>query len=855
MAEHIEPGEHPLFERDLELDLLLSLASEVADGASRIAVITGEAGVGKSRLCLELAERLPADWPRSVLHRASPEPRPDGPALVVVEDLHDAEPDTGDRIRALLTDGPPVLVLCTHRLGVDDRTASSRSAAFRLLRTPGVIEIHLTPLSEEATLALARRLGSDVDPDDATRLHERTGGNPFFIEELARTGDTPVPWTITASVMDRVGTLPAEARIAVEALAVAGGGVSRSVLDQVAGASSSVGFALVDRQLAVTTGQEIRLRHEIVGEVVAAGLAERRVRALHRGIADALVDQPSPPAHRVADHLLAAGDHRAAASWALAGAREAVTQRRFGRAVQLFRIALDDDIDLPGDVLERAAVAAAQAGRTGLAERWAKRAEAAYRAAGDAHRATALWLDPSLVYVRRPPIDLDDLSPDAAARLAVDATALARAGHTAAARDRAIEALAIAEEQGDSAAGGAAALALLLAGEAAEAVTRLESLRLAAMLADEPLQEARRSFDLARCASALGDQTAAETHQRAGLAAMARVPESGERPLSQAGLAALLATSGRLEDAEALAEPLLEGPNAAAATIAGLPLTMVDLAHGRLDRARRWLAAIAPYRSIAGPDLFGVVLAQEALLHLRCGDLDRAAGVLDDAESWIGGRLDISRIDRLEVAIRVAMRRQDAAALDRLADDAGRLAQLPEAGPGLHGIAALATGFRESMRGAHPLALAHLETAARQLATCPRLVQAADAWCDAALAALAVGDHGRASAALDAAVVAGPAEGPVHDRVAAILARSAAARSASGSGSELERLTPRERSIIRLVAAGLTNKEIGAELHLSDKTVRNQLSLLFAKLGIERRSQAAAFAVRHGLAIGPEGGG
>ena len=649
MADQRAAGARPFLERDLELDLVLSLASEVAAGSSRIAVVTGESGVGKSRLCQEVADRLPGEWCRVVYHRVGPEPAPEGPALVVVEDLHDADPDTGDQIRTLLAGEAAVLVICTHRLGVADRSDSSRTAAFSLLRTPGVVEVHLSPLSEGATIELARQLGSDVDDEDALRLHERTGGNPFFIEELTRRADAPVPWTITASVMDRVEVLPDEARTAIEALAVAGRAVSRSVLDQVAGSARSVGPELVDRHLAITSGREIRLRHEIVGEVVAEGLAEHRVRSLHRDLADALLDQPSPPAHRVAHHLLAAGDQCAAATWALAAAREAVAQRRFARAVELFRIALDDGTAHPGDVLEQAAVTAAQAGRTRLAERWAHRAEAAYRAAGDPHRAAALWLDASLTYVRRPPIDLDELSPDAAARLAADADALARAGDIVDARDAAIRAANIAMEQDDSAAGGAAARALLLAGEPAEAVARLESLRVAAILADNPVDEARRSFDLARCASALGDQTAAEAHQRAGLAAMARVPESGERPLSQAGLAALLATSGRLAEAEAVAEPLLDDPNATVSTIAGLPLTTVDLACGRLDRARRWLAAIAPYRSIAGPDLFGVVLAQQALLHLRSGDLDRAASVLDDAEMWIGGRFDISKIDRLEV--------------------------------------------------------------------------------------------------------------------------------------------------------------------------------------------------------------
>lgn len=54
-------------------------------------------------------------------------------------------------------------------------------------------------------------------------------------------------------------------------------------------------------------------------------------------------------------------------------------------------------------------------------------------------------------------------------------------------------------------------------------------------------------------------------------------------------------------------------------------------------------------------------------------------------------------------------------------------------------------------------------------------------------------------------------------------------------------LSPQEQRVLTLVADGLTNKEIGQAMHLSEKTVKNYLSNLFAKLQIARRSQAAAF--------------
>jgi two-component system response regulator DevR len=64
---------------------------------------------------------------------------------------------------------------------------------------------------------------------------------------------------------------------------------------------------------------------------------------------------------------------------------------------------------------------------------------------------------------------------------------------------------------------------------------------------------------------------------------------------------------------------------------------------------------------------------------------------------------------------------------------------------------------------------------------------------------------------------------------------------------ELAGLTPQERKILLLVAEGMTNKAIAAEIFLSDKTVKNYVSSILAKLNLERRAQAAAFVARHRL--------
>jgi len=69
-------------------------------------------------------------------------------------------------------------------------------------------------------------------------------------------------------------------------------------------------------------------------------------------------------------------------------------------------------------------------------------------------------------------------------------------------------------------------------------------------------------------------------------------------------------------------------------------------------------------------------------------------------------------------------------------------------------------------------------------------------------------------------------------------------RAAKSEEEGIERLSPRERDILDMIAAGKTNREMGAELFLSEKTVKNYVSNLLGKLGMGRRSEAAAYAAR-----------
>ena len=66
------------------------------------------------------------------------------------------------------------------------------------------------------------------------------------------------------------------------------------------------------------------------------------------------------------------------------------------------------------------------------------------------------------------------------------------------------------------------------------------------------------------------------------------------------------------------------------------------------------------------------------------------------------------------------------------------------------------------------------------------------------------------------------------------------------TSSTLEKLSPQETRILALIGEGLSNREISDRLHLAEQTVKNYVSRLLAKLGVERRTQAALIASRTG---------
>ena len=104
-----------------------------------------------------------------------------------------------------------------------------------------------------------------------------------------------------------------------------------------------------------------------------------------------------------------------------------------------------------------------------------------------------------------------------------------------------------------------------------------------------------------------------------------------------------------------------------------------------------------------------------------------------------------------------------------------------------------------------------------------------------------------AAAELEAAIRTLHAGGALLDPQVTAAVMSEVAR---GPEPGLVDLTAREREVLRLLASGLSNKELAARLFVSEKTVKSHVSSILAKLGLADRTQAALFALRHGVTGG-----
>jgi DNA-binding CsgD family transcriptional regulator len=264
-----------------------------------------------------------------------------GPALVLLEDLHWADPASIDLLRHV---GPhlrhwPLLLLVTYRV---DELTPGRPFAYQmpaLVREAEGQRLDLGRLDEGALRALVAaryRLERAAEDRLVAYLERHAEGNPFFATELLRTleGDALLRqgdggWALAAldrvivpsllrQVIDgRVARLGEATRKALALAAVIGQEVPLALWAEVAALDDQVVLAVVERAVeahllaAERDGTRVRFVHALTREALYEGILPPRRRVWHRRVAEALLANADPDPDAVAYHLQQAGDPRA----------------------------------------------------------------------------------------------------------------------------------------------------------------------------------------------------------------------------------------------------------------------------------------------------------------------------------------------------------------------------------------------------------------------------------------------------------------------------------------------------------------------------------------------------------------
>ena len=225
-----------------------------------------------------------------------------------------------------------------------------------------------------------------------------------------------------------------------------------------------------------------------------------------------------------------------------------------------------------------------------------------------------------------------------------------------------------------------------------------------------------------------------------------------------------------------------------------------------------------------------------ALLRLAQGRTEAAAAAIRRVVAETGDRLARARL--LPAAVEILLAAGDVAGARTAADELGGIAG-GYGTPALRAVAGHADGAVLLASGAARDAVVALRAAARAWRELEAPYEAARVRVLLGLGCRALGDEEAAAMELDAA----------RD----VLARLGAATDLASldrvarAGARTHGLTPRELEVLRLLAAGKTNRAIASELVLADKTLDRHVSNLFTKLGVSSRAAATAYAYQHRL--------
>jgi DNA-binding SARP family transcriptional activator len=355
--------------RSRETRMVDALLGEVRAGAARSLVLTGPAGIGKTRLAEEVVARAraqggrevwarcpeedgsPAWWPIRQLVRAlgedadavlTPPPGVDSdgarfavyervadllrraatataPLAVVVDDVQWADHTSALCLSYVVGElrGAPVALVLTQRDGEDATTVAPLHAA--LARSDGNRHLAVPALGEDGVDALSAQVaGAPLDAEEVARLAERTGGNPLFVAEYARlapderAGGT-IPLAVRSVVGRRLAGLDPAVLDVLRAAAVIGdvleldvlAATTRLDLDDLADRLDAAADEHVIVAAADTGGYAFA--HGLVREEVLAAMPALRRQRLHARVAAALAESADRDRlSRRAQHLVAA---------------------------------------------------------------------------------------------------------------------------------------------------------------------------------------------------------------------------------------------------------------------------------------------------------------------------------------------------------------------------------------------------------------------------------------------------------------------------------------------------------------------------------------------------------------------
>jgi DNA-binding CsgD family transcriptional regulator/tetratricopeptide (TPR) repeat protein len=362
-------------QRTQQLAAIETAYASASGGEGRLVLISGEPGAGKTTLVAQLQESIARDEVLVGYCDPLSTPRPAGPLIdialrlggplvdmlvegqrrglfdaalaaisdrpiptvLVFEDVHWADELTlellGFLARRIAT--MPVLLVVTYR---DDEIGGEHPTRVwlgTLATNPSVTWIGVPPLSVDEVRALAE--GSSLDP---VALHERTGGNAFFVTELLCSPDAVVPARVADAVMARCSRLTADGRRAVLAAAVIGARIEPALLLDIPGVRSQAVEESLAAGLLTAAGHVLKFRHELARQAVLAEASPLALPVLHADVLRALRTFEPRALSRLAEHAEQSGDVAAVLEFAPKAAQRAARLGSHREAAAQYRRAL-----------------------------------------------------------------------------------------------------------------------------------------------------------------------------------------------------------------------------------------------------------------------------------------------------------------------------------------------------------------------------------------------------------------------------------------------------------------------------------------------------------------------------------